>query len=100
MTLTLPQAAEFPVLASEGLVYLDSAATSQTPRAVIEAMDGYYTGYRSSRHRDVYPLAGQATAACEGARAKVAAFTGSTASETVFTRNGTEPLNLVAYAWG
>jgi cysteine desulfurase/selenocysteine lyase len=100
MTLALPQAAEFPVLAREGLVYLDSAATSQTPRAVIEAMDAYYTGYRASIHRGVYPLAVEATEAYEGARAKVAAFTGSSASETVFTRNGTEALNVVAQAWG
>jgi cysteine desulfurase/selenocysteine lyase len=100
MTLALPQAAEFPVLAREGLVYLDSAATSQTPRAVIEAMDAYYNSYRASIHRGVYPLAVEATEAYEGARAKVAAFTGSTAGETVFTRNGTEALNLVAQAWG
>ena len=95
-----PVSAEFPVLAREGLVYLDSAATSQTPRAVIEAMDGYYTGYRASIHRGVYPLAVEATEAYEGARAQVAAFAGSTAGETVFTRNATEALNLVAYAWG
>jgi cysteine desulfurase / selenocysteine lyase len=100
MTLALPQAAEFPVLSREGLTYLDSAATSQTPRAVIEAMDGYYNGYRASIHRGVYPLAVEATDAYEGARAKVAAFAGSTHGETVFTRNGTEALNLVAQAWG
>jgi cysteine desulfurase/selenocysteine lyase len=57
MSLTVPPATEFPVLAQEGLVYLDSAATSQTPRAVIEAMDRYYTEYRASIHRGVYPLA-------------------------------------------
>src|SRR5262249_465093 len=57
MTLALPQAAEFPVLSREGLTYLDSAATSQTPRAVIEAMDAYYNTYRASIHRGVYPLA-------------------------------------------
>jgi cysteine desulfurase / selenocysteine lyase len=100
MTLALPQAAEFPVLAREGLTYLDSAATSQTPRAVIEAMDAYYNGYRASIHRGVYPLAVEATDAYEGARAKVAAFAGSTHAETVFTRNATEALNLVAQAWG
>jgi cysteine desulfurase/selenocysteine lyase len=100
MTLALPPAAEFPVLAREGLVYLDSAATSQTPRPVIEAMDAYYNGYRASIHRGVYPLAVEATEAYEGARAKVAAFTGSTAGETVFTRNATEALNVVAQAWG
>jgi cysteine desulfurase/selenocysteine lyase len=96
MSLTVPPATEFPVLAREGLVYLDSAATSQTPRAVIEAMDRYYTEYRASIHRGVYPLAAEATEAYEGAREKVAAFVGSSAGETVFTRNGTEAINLVA----
>jgi cysteine desulfurase/selenocysteine lyase len=100
VSVTVPPAAEFPVLAREGLVYLDSAATSQTPRPVIEAMDRYYTEYRASIHRGVYPLAAEATEAYELARDKVAAFAGSTAGETIFTRNATEALNLVAYAWG
>jgi cysteine desulfurase/selenocysteine lyase len=100
MSLALPTAAEFPVLAREGLVYLDSAATAQTPRPVLEAMDRYYTEYRASIHRGVYPLAAEATDAYEGAREAIAAFTGSTAGETVFTRNGTEALNLVAQGWG
>ena len=97
MSLAVPPATEFPVLAREGLVYLDSAATSQTPRVVIEAMDRYYTEYRASIHRGVYPLAAEATEAYETARDKVAAFAGSTPGETIFTRNGTESLNLVAY---
>jgi len=96
MSLAVPPATEFPVLAREGLVYLDSAATSQTPRVVIEAMDRYYTEYRASIHRGVYPLAAEATDAYEGAREKVAAFAGSTAGETVFTRNATEALNVAA----
>jgi cysteine desulfurase/selenocysteine lyase len=100
MSLTVPPATEFPVLAQEGLVYLDSAATSQTPRTVIEAMDRYYNEYRASIHRGVYPLAAEATEAYEVAREKVAAFTGSTAGETVFTKNGTEAINLVAYTLG
>jgi cysteine desulfurase/selenocysteine lyase len=100
VSVTVPPTAEFPVLAREGLVYLDSAATSQTPRPVIEAMDRYYTEYRASIHRGVYPLAAEATEAYELAREKVAAFAGSTAGETIFTRNATEALNLVAYAWG
>jgi cysteine desulfurase / selenocysteine lyase len=100
MSLTVPPATEFPVLAQEGLVYLDSAATSQTPRPVIEAMDRYYNEYRASIHRGVYPIAAEATEAYEVAREKVAAFTGSTAGETVFTRNGTEAINLVAYTLG
>jgi cysteine desulfurase / selenocysteine lyase len=100
VSLTAPSASEFPVLAREGLVYLDSAATSQTPRTVIEAMDRYYNEYRASIHRGVYPLAAEATDAYESARERVAAFAGSTPGETIFTRNATEALNLVAYAWG
>jgi cysteine desulfurase / selenocysteine lyase len=100
MSVAVPPATEFPSLAREGLVYLDSAATSQTPRPVLEAMDRYYTEYRASIHRGVYPLAAEATEAYEVAREKVAAFMGSTVGETVFTRNATEALNLVAYAWG
>jgi cysteine desulfurase / selenocysteine lyase len=100
MALVLPTAAEFPVLAREGLTYLDSAATAQTVRAALEAMDRYYHEYRASIHRGVYPLANEATDAYEGARETIAAFTGSTAGETVFTRNATEALNLVAHGWG
>jgi cysteine desulfurase/selenocysteine lyase len=89
--------ADFPVLeARPGLVYLDSAATSQTPRPVIEAMDRYYLETRASVHRGVYPLAAEATDLFEGARGRIAAFTGSTPAETVFTRNATEALNLVS----
>ena len=89
--------ADFPVLeARPGLVYLDSAATSQTPRSVIEAMDRYYLETRASVHRGVYPLAAEATDLFEGARSRIAAFTGSTPGETVFTKNATEALNLVA----
>jgi len=100
MTLATPAAADFPVLAQENLTYLDSAATAQTARPVIEAMDEYYTEYRASIHRGVYPLAARATDAYEGARERVAAFVGSTPGETVFTRNATEAINLVSYSWG
>ena len=100
-SLALPTAAEFPVLSGrEGLVYLDSAATSQTPVPVIEAMDRYYREYRASIHRGVYGIAAEATDAYEGARALAAAHVGSTAGETIFTRNATEAINLVAYSWG
>jgi cysteine desulfurase/selenocysteine lyase len=100
MSLTVPTSSEFPVLAREGLVYLDTAATAQTVRPAIEAMDRYYETYRASIHRGVYPIAAEATDAYEGARVKVAAFAGSTPRETVFTRNATEAINLVSYAWG
>ena len=96
MAIATPQ---FPVLAG-GLTYLDSAATSQTPLPVIEAMDDYYRSYRASIHRGVYELAARATEAFEGARVKAARFVGSTPGETVFTRNATEAINLVAYSWG
>jgi cysteine desulfurase / selenocysteine lyase len=90
---------QFPVLAS-GIAYLDSAATSQTPLSVIDAMDEYYREYRASIHRGVYELANRATDAYELARVKAASLTGSTPGETIFTRNATEAMNLVAYSWG
>jgi len=100
MSLLAPAVADFPVLPHTGVAYLDSGATSQTPIPVIEAMDAYYREYRASIHRGVYPLAALATEAYETARDKVAAFAGSAPGETVFTRNATEAINLVAYSWG
>jgi cysteine desulfurase/selenocysteine lyase len=100
MSLAVPTSAEFPVLAREGLVYLDTAATSQTVRPALEAMDLYYETYRATIHRSVYAIAAEATDAYESARDRVAAFMGSTPGETVFTRNATEAINLVANAWG
>jgi cysteine desulfurase/selenocysteine lyase len=91
---------EFPVLAREGLVYLDSSATSQTPRTVIDAMDDYYESHRASVHRGVYPLQVEATELFEGARERIARFVNWGVRETIFTRNVTEALNLVAYSWG
>ncbi len=93
-------AGEFPVLASSGLAYLDSAATSQTPLAVMDAMDGYYRDYRASIHRGVYELASRATDAYEGARMKAAALVGASPGSTIFTANATTAINLVAYSWG
>src|ERR1700750_147978 len=91
---------EFPVLGGEGLVYLDSSATSQTPRLVIDAMDDYYESHRASVHRGVYPLQVEATDLFECARDRIARFVNWGVSETIFTRNVTEALNLVAYSWG
>jgi cysteine desulfurase / selenocysteine lyase len=91
---------EFPVLDREGLVYLDSSATSQTPRAVIDAMDDYYESHRASVHRGVYPLQVEATELFEGARTRIARFVNWGVRETIFTKNVTEALNLVAYSWG
>jgi len=96
--------AEFPVLRRQfnghPLVYLDSAATSQTPQPVIDAMTGYYTESRASIHRGVYPLAVEATDLYEGARARIASWLGSTVEETIFAANATAAINLVAYTWG
>jgi cysteine desulfurase/selenocysteine lyase len=95
---------EFPTLRREfdgrPVAYLDSAATSQTPQSVIDAMTRYYTETRASVHRGVYPLAVEATEQFEGARAKIADWLGSTPEETIFTANATAALNLVAYTWG
>jgi cysteine desulfurase/selenocysteine lyase len=91
---------EFPSLDREGLVYLDSGATSQTPRAVLDAMDDYYSHHRASVHRGVYPLAAEATDLFEGARERIARWLNWDPAGTIFTGNVTEALNLVAYAWG
>jgi len=97
-------AAEFPILgreiAGKPLVYLDSAATSQKPRAVIDALDASYERHNANIHRGVYTLAQEATERFEGARSTVARFMGATDPETIFTKNATEALNLVAYSWG
>jgi cysteine desulfurase / selenocysteine lyase len=97
-------AAEFPVLAREiggyPITYLDSAATSQTPQPVIDAMTRYYTHSRASIHRGVYPLAIEATDLYEGARRRIAEWLGSTPEETIFAANATAAINLVAYSWG
>ncbi len=97
--------ADFPILDQEvfghRLVYLDSAATSQKPRAVIEAVDSYYRHDNANVHRGIYQLSERATAAYEGARAKVARLIGAPDPQTiVWTRNATEAINLVAYSWG
>ena len=96
---------DFPILRQRvnghPLVYLDSASTSQKPRQVIAALVRYYEEYNANVHRGVYSIAERATAEYEAARAKVARFLGAGgADEIIFTRNVTEALNLVAYAWG
>ncbi len=91
---------DFPVLDREGLVYLDSAATSQKPHQVIEAIDSYYRHSNANIHRGVYSLAREATDLFEGARERVAAFTGWEPTATIYTKNATEAINLVAYSWG
>jgi cysteine desulfurase / selenocysteine lyase len=104
MTTSVASAVDFPVLEREvngkRLVYLDSAATSQKPRQVLEAMDDYYRRSNANVHRGVYELGRESTELFEGARERVAAFTGADSATTIFTKNVTEALNLVAYSWG
>jgi cysteine desulfurase/selenocysteine lyase len=97
---------DFPILERETkpgtkLIYFDSAATSQKPLSVIDAMNDYYRSYNANIHRGVHTLAEEATAQYEASREKVARFIGAKkVSELVFTRNTTESINLVAYSWG
>jgi cysteine desulfurase/selenocysteine lyase len=97
--------ADFPILEREvnghPLVYLDSGNTSHKPRQVIEAIAEHYSLHNANVARSVHTLGTEATAAYEGARVKVAAFIGAPSpDEIVFTKNATEALNLVAYAFG
>jgi len=95
--------AQFPIFSApreKPLVYLDSAATSQKPQAVLDAMSQYYATCNANIHRGVYAIAEQATALYEDARRRFAAFVNASPREIVFTRNSTEALNLVARAYG
>jgi len=96
---------DFPILTrtSHGkrLVYLDSANTSQKPRAVIDTITEYYERHNANLYRAVYELAEEATAMFEGARTKLATFIGAPdPNAVVFTRGTTESINLIANAWG
>ena len=96
--------ADFPIFRREfggrALVYLDSGATSQKPDVVIEAVAEHLRSHNANVHRGVYALAQEADAAYDGARRRVAAFTGADPQTTIFTKNVTEAINLVAYSWG
>ena len=96
---------DFPILDrvinGKPLVYLDSAATSQKPRAVIDSMSDYYCRYNANPHRGVYQISEEATAAYESARQRVATFINAPSpKEIIFTRNVTEAINLVRHSWG
>ncbi len=95
---------DFPIFSRDfggrPLVYLDSAASSQKPSVVIDAQADHLRKHNANVHRGVYALAQEADAAYDGARRGVAAFVGAEAETTVFTKNVTEAINLVAYAWG
>jgi cysteine desulfurase/selenocysteine lyase len=98
--------ADFPLLTDTvvngyPIVYLDSASSSQKPRAVLDAMDDMYQHAYANVHRGVYGIAAEATERYEAARAKVARFIGAPSTAgVVFTKNATEAINLVAYSWG
>ncbi len=93
---------DFPIFAeTPPLAFLDSAASTQTPRPVVEAMDAYYGTYRSNIHRGIYRISEEATDQYEKARQKVAGLINAPrTTQVVFTRNTTESINLVAYSWG
>jgi len=97
--------AQFPLLArsvrGKPLAYLDNAATTQKPRAVLEALDRYYREHNANVHRGVHWLSERATADFEGARETLRAFINAASTrEVVFTRGTTESINLVAQSWG
>lgn len=96
---------DFPILRRQvdgkPLTYLDSAATSQKPEAVLAAMEQYYRSYNANVHRGIYRISEESTARYEEARAKVAAFIHARSPKgVIFTRNATEAINLVAWSWG
>jgi cysteine desulfurase/selenocysteine lyase len=97
--------ADFPILSrtvrgGRPLVYLDSGATSQRPRQVLDAERAFLEQHNAAVHRGAHQLAEEATDAYESARARIAAFVGADPGEVVFTKNATEAINLVAYAMG
>ena len=99
---SLAPRSDFPLLAQQpGLVYLDSAATSQKPRAVLDAITAYYTTINANPHRGAYSLSAEATQAFHDARVRLARFIGVADADTlIFTRGATESLNLVCASWG
>jgi cysteine desulfurase/selenocysteine lyase len=96
--------ADFPIFArtfgGRPLIYLDSGASSQKPQVVIDALADHLAKHNANVHRGVYALAQEADAAYDGARERVAAFVGGAPQTTIFTKNATEAINLVAYSWG
>ncbi|HEX4436349.1 MAG TPA: SufS family cysteine desulfurase [Solirubrobacteraceae bacterium] len=96
--------ADFPIFGrrpgERPLVYLDSGASSQKPRVVIDALSEHLAAHNANVHRGVYPLAQEADAAFDAARQRIAAFTSANPRTTIFTKNATEAINLVAHSWG
>ena len=91
---------DFPIFANKSLVYLDSAATTQKPKQVIDAVSDFYSNYYANVHRGIYELSMKATETFESARQKVANFINAQDWRSiVFTNGTTESINLVAYSW-
>jgi cysteine desulfurase/selenocysteine lyase len=96
-------AAQFPFLTEAdgpAIAYLDSGATAQKPQVVLDALTGHLARHNANVHRGVYPLAAESDALFEGARERIAKRVGRTPEETVFAKNATELVNLVAKSWG
>ena len=92
---------DFPLISGSNIAYLDNAATTQKPQAVLDAVNKYYQEMNANPFRGVYELSEIATESYENARKAVAQFIGAKdASQIVFTRNATESLNLIAYSYG
>jgi len=96
---------DFPIfrqkINGQPLIYLDSAATTQKPQAVIDTLKDFYENHNANTHRGIYQLSERATALYEGAREKVRQFIGARElEEVIFTSGTTESINLVAYSWG
>jgi|SRR3989344_453220 len=89
---------DFPILKKGNLIYLDSSATSLTPKIVIDAMSEYYENYNSNVHRGIYPISQKATEEYELAHKKIADLINAEPEEIIFTKNTTESLNLLAYS--
>ena len=92
---------DFPLLQNKKIAYLDSAATTQKPVQVLEAVDNFYKNYNANPHRGAYSLSMEATEIYENTRTKIAKFINSKhREEIIFSKNATESLNLVAYSYG
>ncbi|KKS30506.1 MAG: Cysteine desulfurase [Candidatus Amesbacteria bacterium GW2011_GWA2_42_12] len=96
---------DFPILSrkvqgSKQLVYLDSAATSQKPQGVLDAMNEYYTHFNANVHRGIHTLGNESTSVFQNSRQKIAQFFGADDNELILVRNTTEGLNALCYMWG
>ncbi|MFC1720975.1 aminotransferase class V-fold PLP-dependent enzyme [Patescibacteria group bacterium] len=89
---------DFPLFDNDGIFYLDNAASSQTPQVVLDAVLGYYTGYKANIHRGLYSLSMEATNKYEGARKTIADFVGADTNEIIFTGGSTASMNMLMHA--